>query len=238
MANTYFKFKQFTIEQKTCANKVSTDACVFGAFLVKHLPKSSVLDVGTGSALLSLMMAQGKANQIIGVEIDADCFAQAKENVNNSQFKEKVFLDNADIRNWQYDITFDFIISNPPFFNNTSKNEDEAKNKARQTESLSPKDWKVILGNNANPKTQIFLLLSNNDVLQEYEQELNLCGYKYQHKALLFDKEKVDCKRVILHACQNEIITPLLPKSFTYKKDDGTYTNEFIELLKEFYLYL
>lgn len=238
MANTYFKFKQFTIEQKACANKVSTDACVFGAFLAKHLPQSSVLDIGTGSALLSLMMGQGKATPIIGIEIESSCFKQAQENVKSSPFSEKIHLTNADVRNWKYDIAFDFIISNPPFFNNTSKNDDSAKNIARQTDSLSPKDWKTILENNATKSTQVILLLSNNDVLLDYENELNACGFNKQHKTLLFDKENVECKRVILHACQNKNPTPSLPKSFTYKDNNGEYTNEFIALLKDFYLYL
>jgi len=238
MSNSYFKFKQFTVEQKLCANKVSTDACVFGAFLSKHLPLSSVLDVGTGSALLSLMMAQGEVNQIIGVEIEENCFQQAQENVKNSPFDSIIFLENADIRDWKYDLTFDFIISNPPFFNNTSKNADSVKNIARQTEILGPKDWKDILEKNANPSTQVLLLLSNNDVLAEYEKELKNCGYAFQYKTMLYDKSDVTCKRVILHACQNEHPSIKLPKTFTYKKDNEEYTAEFTDLLKDFYLYL
>ena len=238
MANTYFKFKQFTVEQKNCANKVSTDACVFGAFLSHYLPKSSVLDIGTGSALLSLMLAQGNVNQIIGVEIDENCYNQAQDNISNSPFSKLIFLENADVRNWKYDLTFDYIISNPPFFNNSSKNGDAAKNIARQTESLGPKDWNKILQNNANSTTQILLLLSNNDVLAEYEKELKKCGFSFQYKTMLYDKSNVECKRVILHACQKEINSPLLPQVFTYKNNNGEYTNEFIELMKDFYLYL
>ncbi|MCD8529282.1 MAG: methyltransferase domain-containing protein, partial [Chitinophagales bacterium] len=80
MANSYFDFKEFRIEQSHCANKVSTDACVFGAFVASQTIGKSILDVGTGSGLLALMLAQKSKAKITGIEIESSCTKQAKEN--------------------------------------------------------------------------------------------------------------------------------------------------------------
>ena len=236
MANTYFQFKQFKIEQKTCANKVSTDACVFGAWMAKLIQKGTVLDIGTGSGLLALMLGQEHKETILGVEIESTCAEQALENVKESSF-EHVQIVQGDIRNWQSEQKFDWIISNPPFFNNSSKNEDEKKNMARQTESLGPGDWPSILKNCGHLQTTIALLLSNNDVLLAYEKSLSEAGYTYQQKILLLDTETADCKRVILFAKQ-ETLHLNVPLNFVYKNEANGYSQEFVKLLKSFYLYL
>jgi tRNA1Val (adenine37-N6)-methyltransferase len=236
MANTYFKFKQFTIEQKACANKVSTDACVFGAWMARIIADGKVLDVGTGSALISLMLGQVYKEPIIGLELDETCTRQAIENVENSSFRN-IQIEQGDIRTWRSETSFNWIISNPPFFNNTSKNEDAKKNLARQTETLGPGDWSPILNQLGQTSTTLALLLSNNDVLQAYEKSLSNAGYAFQQKMRLLDTKSADCKRIILFAKQ-EYFQIEAPATFFYKNDDGSYSFEFIDLLKAYYLYL
>ena len=236
MANTYFDFKQFRIEQSNCANKVSTDACVFGAWMAKLIPSGKVLDIGAGSGLLSLILAQGNAQKVIGIELDPNCAQQAAENVSLSKFSDKVDILTADARNWQGTANFDYIISNPPFFNNTFKNTDSRKTQARQTESLGPKDWVQILANNSKENTLVALLLSNNDVLEAYEDQFTDLGYIIQ-KIELLDHSKATCKRVILFAGKRKMEKDL-PATFTYKNQDGSYTDEMIALLKDYYLHL
>ena len=237
MANTYFQFKEFTIEQSDCANKVSTDACVFGAWLNEYISKGSIVDVGCGSGLLSLMLGHKGSVSITGIEIEQNCLKQAVFNVNQSKWRKKIELIHADMRVWESDESFDFIISNPPFFNNTSKNSSPQRNIARQTESLDPKDWARFIKHSAKDKTITAFLLSNNDVLISYQNELDRIGFNHQQIIELRDTALAKTKRVILLACAAQL-PELREKTIFYKLEDESYGPRFIQLLERYYLHL
>ena len=118
--NSWFQFKQFTVHQDKCAMKVCTDACLFGAWVANKLVQNkitakNILDIGCGTGLLSLMLAQ-KTNAVIdSVEIDASAFDQAKQNISLSSWKEKIQLYHNSINNFEPLTRYDFIICNPPF---------------------------------------------------------------------------------------------------------------------------
>lgn len=237
MTNTYFQFKQFKVEQKECANKVSTDACVFGAFMALLAEGKAILDVGCGSALLTLMVAQGKASLVVGVEIEASCAQQAIANTLASNYSAGITIHCTDIRSFIADEKFELIISNPPFYNNSSKNQTANRNLARQTEFLGPEDWPQILSNNLRTDGLCAFLLSNNDVCASYREVLHEAGFQYLEEVQIYDNNKAACKRVILLGSKVAFDTTF-PSKFTYKKEDNTYTKEMNDLLKDFYLYL
>ena len=111
MANDYFKFKKFTIWQANCAMKVGTDGTLLGAWANGG---RRILDVGTGTGLIALMMAQRfEDTQIVGVDIDEGAVAQARENVKVSPFVDRITIEKADIGTFESQ-PFDAIISNPP----------------------------------------------------------------------------------------------------------------------------
>src|SRR5437763_1278410 len=115
MSQSYFQFKQFTIHQDHCAMKVSTSACIQGAWTPIPDNAGSALDVGTGTGLLSLMLAQ-RAPQlsIDSIEIDAIAAAQANENVHQSPFADHIHLMQCDAKEYNPEKKYDLIICNPP----------------------------------------------------------------------------------------------------------------------------
>ena len=133
MANQYFQFKQFTVQQDACAMKVTTDACLFGAWVANRingldLKGKHFLDIGTGTGLLSLMVAQQTDASIDAVEIETAAANQAQENFEQSPWNNKLFLHNSSIQTFIPQHKYDFIFTNPPFFFNDLKSKNHARN--------------------------------------------------------------------------------------------------------------
>ncbi len=134
MANTWFQFRQFRIEQDQCAMKVSTDACLFGAWAPLPDGVRTVLDAGTGTGLLSLMLAQRYPDVCItALEIDPAAAAQARANVAASPFSDRVAVETADAAVWVPAVRYDALICNPPFFHRSLQGPDPARNAARHS---------------------------------------------------------------------------------------------------------
>ena len=165
MANDYFQFKQFLIKQDKCAMKVCTDACLLGAFAANRLPLTvhRLLDIGTGTGLLSLMLAQRNLNAVIdAVEIDEAAAEQAKENFNNSPWKERLNVHNEPIQKFAKSINkkYDVIICNPPFFENDLKSNDNQRNLALHSAALSLEELISIVGFLLEKNWKLFLFAS------------------------------------------------------------------------------
>jgi tRNA1Val (adenine37-N6)-methyltransferase len=146
MPNPFFNFKQFTIRHDKCAMKVGTDGVLLGAWvtiLPEMLTASSrnatipVLDIGTGTGLIALMIAQRNNNaKIDAIDIDRDACNQATENIERSPFKNRIRVIHQPLTDYSAEKKYDLIISNPPFFNNSLKSPDEKRSMARHNDSL------------------------------------------------------------------------------------------------------
>lgn len=139
VGNPVFHFKQFSIVQKTTAMKVCTDSCLFGAY-IEPARTASVLDIGTGTSLLSLMLAQRYNTQITAIEIDHAACEEAKLNVQASPWKDKIKVLEADINNYQQlfeGVQFDTIICNPPFYEHQMPSSETRRNVAMHNTHLS-----------------------------------------------------------------------------------------------------
>ena len=141
MSNSYFQFKQFTIEQNRCAMKVGTDGVLLGAW-TDVSGVQSILDIGTGTGLIALMLAQRSSAAIHGIEIDENAAAQAIENVNNSPWRERIKIETTSLQTFikNTGCRFDLIVSNPPYFNKSLKNPDVQRSVARHADSLNQED--------------------------------------------------------------------------------------------------
>ncbi|RMA66371.1 tRNA1(Val) (adenine(37)-N6)-methyltransferase [Ulvibacter antarcticus] len=134
-----FQFKEFTIEQDRCAMKIGTDSVLLGAWISLENNPSKILDIGAGTGILALQMAQRSfAETIDAVEIDNDAFEQCTENFENSPWGDRLYCYHASAQEFATDIdeTYDLIISNPPFYSEDFKTESEARDMARFTDSL------------------------------------------------------------------------------------------------------
>lgn len=139
MANTYFQFKEFRVNQPNAAMKVGVDSVILGSWLKLDCPRS-VLDIGTGTGLLALMMAQRNIqSQVVAVEIDDKAIVDARHNFQESIFASRLDLVHASIQEFAMltDRRFDLIVSNPPYFDAGNRSVNEARSTARHHDSLS-----------------------------------------------------------------------------------------------------
>ncbi len=238
MAATFFSFKQFTIHQDICGMKVTTDACLFGAWvatMATTFKPEKVLDIGTGTGLLSLLFAQQNNTSCIdAIDIDSDAVQQATSNVALSIFKQKIKIHHSAIQKFNGGL-YDFIISNPPFFTNSLQGKNEQKNVALHTNTLSLTDLFYCVKNSLDVDGKFALLLPYNLL----ETAINI-GSQHQlfplHIGLVKQTPAHDFFRVMIifsydkQEPTNEIIL--------IKNEDGNYSQSFSRLLKEYYLYL
>ena len=180
MSNNWFRFKQFTIQQEQAAMKVGTDGVLLGAWASLPPPGSRVLDVGTGTGLIALMIAQRTMDvRVDALEIDSSSARQAMENFQNSPWKERISCTHSSFQDFssRCKSTYDLIICNPPFFSASSKTPSEAKNLARHDDSLSLGD--ILKGSLAlmKDKSIISLILP----FHKEAQALDLIREHYLH---------------------------------------------------------
>ena len=139
-----FQFKQFSLQQDRCAMKVGTDGVLLGAWApIDHKP-FSVLDIGAGTGLIALMLAQrSQAEQIDAIEIDENAFEQCVDNFENSPWNDRLFCFHASLDDFMDDLedeAYDLIVSNPPFYSEDFKTENEQRDLARFQDALPFED--------------------------------------------------------------------------------------------------
>lgn len=132
-----FRFKQFTVRDESCGMKVGTDGVLLGAWTPLPNPCRRVLDIGTGSGLIALMLAQRlPSSTVLAIDVDEAAVAQAAENFQSSPWAERLQAEHVALQDLQAE-PFDLIVSNPPFFVDSLKNPDAQRRAARHTDSLS-----------------------------------------------------------------------------------------------------
>jgi len=136
MGNSWFQFQQFRINQDRCAMKISTDAVLLGALAEANKPKH-MLDIGTGTGVIALMLAQRFPDAYIeAVELDGQAALQARENFEQSRFSEQLYIHHSAIQDFLPTDKFDLIVSNPPYFTAHLKGQLKERNQALHTDTL------------------------------------------------------------------------------------------------------
>ena len=231
-----FTFKQFQVNQDRCAMKIGTDGVLLGAWTPLINNPFNVLDIGAGTGILSLMLAQrSNAEQIDAIEIDEDAYEQCVENFEASPWGDKLFCFHAGLDEFvdEPEDEYDLIISNPPFYTDDFKSDNTSRDLARFEDALP---FEELIEAAA-------LLLSDNGIFsviipfKEEERFVSLCK-ELDLFPLKITRVKgtptSEIKRSLLAFCRMEQ-TPLIDE-LVIEISRHNYTSEYIELTKEFYL--
>ena len=219
--------------------KVCTDACLFGAWVggkVRGMKYGvrTVLDIGTGTGLFSLMLAQKTNARIDAVEIDEAAASQAAENMDASPWKDRLQVICADARTVHLGKHYGLIISNPPFFEHDLKSGDERRNLALHGDAMGFEELLVTISNHLGDEGLFALLLP-------YYRKDQLINLAKQSGFFLW--EEVSVQQTPVHAFFRSMLlfgrkeVPVLSSTIITRDDEG-YTGEFTKLLSEYYLKL
>lgn len=233
MPNNYFSFKQFTIYQDKAAFKVGTDGVLLGA--VADISKAgSVLDIGSGSGLIALMLAQRTEAMITAIEPEPDSYLQTKENVDQSKWNDRIKVIHTDLQNFNPgEKKFDLIVTNPPYFINSLKNPDGRKSTARHNDSLTSGD--ILEGSlrlmNEDGRLQLILpYVEGNIFIAE------AAGYGLYCNSIIKIRPlpSSEIRRLILSFSKTR--KDPVEKFLTIEHGRHEFTEEYKSLTKEFYL--
>ncbi|MCE7066764.1 tRNA1(Val) (adenine(37)-N6)-methyltransferase [Dyadobacter sp. CY326] len=235
--NSSFRFKNFTVQQDKCAMKVCTDACVLGAW-ADVSDADHILDIGAGTGLLSLMVAQRNSYGIIdAVEIDAEAFYQAGENVENSPFHERIRLFHSAVQEFTSEHKYDVIVTNPPFFQSDLLSPIDKKNIAHHAKSLDFAELLTAIDRLLSD-TGKFNILFPIDEGQQFLKKALESGWVLSRKLTLFHHEGKKAFRLVMTFQRSELIhnKHIEEEICIYEPDGTTYNQSFRDLLKDFYM--
>ncbi len=234
MANQYFQFKRFTIEQDKCAMKVGTDGVLLGAVVEVNDTIHRVLDVGTGTGLISLMLAQRMEQaEITAIDIDEMAVEQARENAQRSPFAERIKVELSDFRTMVgNESEYDLVVSNPPFFNEKVNCPDSQRDTARHTDSLP---LSSLIENAARLLTSEgrFAVIIPTQISADFILDCAMNGLHLYRKTMVKTVPRKEAKRVILEFSKQSVASRV--ETLLLRDENGENSEEYRKLTEEFY---
>ncbi len=240
MGNSFFRFKQFTVHQERSAMKVCTDACLFGALAPVHNtagePVQQVLDIGTGTGLLSLMYAQRNHTALIdAVEIDDAAAQQAHDNFAASPWHNRLQLFHQPIQQYQAAAAYELIISNPPFYAGSLKSDDTRRNLALHSDALQLEELFTIAGRQLSTTGWLYLLLPYHRAAESMIAAQEQGFYLHKHTTVRQTPVHPYFRSILQWS---KIPVTVETDSITIMDGHQQYTAGFREALAPYYLYL
>lgn len=243
MPNPFFQFKQFTVYQDACAMKVCTDACLFGGWTVREVKSEQstikkILDIGTGTGLLSLMLAQATTADIDAVEIDTEASAQAAGNFASSPWSTRLQVHTQPVQQFaQTGNQYNLVVSNPPFFENDLKSNNSKRNLALHSEALSLEELFAAAGQLVQTEGHFAILLPYHR--SATVKALAVAGNWHITAEALVKQTPLHAPfRIMLLLSRKSEVAPAATETIVIRDENGLYTPEFTTLLTSYYLYL
>jgi tRNA1Val (adenine37-N6)-methyltransferase len=237
MAGDSFEFKKFRIKQDRCAMKVSTDAVLLGSW-VSASGSETILDIGTGTGIIALMLAQKSNAHITAIDIDRESTEQASVNVAESIFSERVKVLHSSLQQLAAgtEQKFKLIVTNPPYFVDSLKSNDDTRKIARHTDTLPFSDLVDCVIKLLHPKGKFCLILPKNEAGQFRELAMGRGLYLSKLLRIRTRLEKETEKR---HLMQFEFKQSEFSESTLVIESDSSrnYTQEYKELTKDYYIH-
>jgi len=236
MPSTSFAFKQFVINQDKCAMKVGTDAVLLGAWVFPNGSKQ-ILDIGTGTGVVALMLAQKTEAHIDAIDIDENAFFQASQNVQESKFSTQIAVIHSSLQEFakKSEKKYNLIVTNPPYFEQSLKSTDEKRSFARHADVLPFEELIDGVKKILDPKGKFCLILP----ILEAEKFRDLAQKKGLFLSkLLRVKSKISKDTDKRHIMQFEFTpTEFSEQTIAIELEERhQYTDEYKELTKDYYL--
>lgn len=235
MSNKPFKFKQFTIHQDKCAMKIGTDAVLLGAWARINNP-FSILDIGSGTGVLALIVAQrSQAELIDAIEIDDKAYGQSVENFENSKWSDRLFCYHTSLQEFteEIDDTYDLIISNPPFYQDDFKSKTKQRDLARFEDAM-PFEHLIISASKLLSKDGMFSVIipfKEKEHFIKLALQVNLFPNRILHVKGSPTTKIV--RSLIEFSCKKPEIEI---EELIIETSRHQYTEDYINLTKDFYL--
>ncbi|WP_163325013.1 tRNA1(Val) (adenine(37)-N6)-methyltransferase [Draconibacterium mangrovi] len=232
--NNYFQFKQFRIEQQRSAMKVGIDGILLGAW-ANVRSCSTILDIGTGTGLIALMLAQRSQAQITAIEIEKNAAEEAAENVAASPWKDRVEVANVSLQKFAAETAqqFDLIVSNPPFFQNVLKAGNESRSLARHTDSLSYETLLQCTSQLLSDEGRCAFILPE-PAVKEIEKLAQQHHLYLKRITMIAPNENKPANRVLMEMSKKETAT--VTEHLTIYNNDGSWNEKFKMLTRDYYL--
>jgi tRNA1Val (adenine37-N6)-methyltransferase len=233
MAGNHFIFKQFTINHEKSAFKVGTDGVLLGAY-ADITGAKRILDIGTGTGLIALMLAQRSEALIVAIEPDHDSFLQSCENVDRSTWKERIRVVETSLQEFRSDTKFDLIVTNPPYFSDSLKNPDQRKSSARHNDTLNSEDILSCLSELLEEEGHVQLILPYVEG-NLFIAEASGFGFYCQDILKIRPLPYSDIRRLILRFGRKRVRASERFLTIEHGKRHE-FTEDYINLTKDFYL--
>lgn len=232
MANSFFAFKQFIIQQDQCAMKVGTDGVLLGAW-ADVSGANKILDIGTGTGLIALMVAQRSDAEVCALEIDKDAAGQAAANVSNSPWSDRITISQGDFKHYDSEGKYDVILSNPPYFKKSLQSPDRQRSVARHDEGLTFYDLITRAAKLLAVDGHLSLVVPS--CAEEEILEIAVrCDLFPHRKTYVRTTPEAEPKRLLLalgfgrYACSPDYLTVEMARHI--------YSDDYVNLTKDYYL--
>ncbi len=232
-----FKFKQFTVDQDRCAMKIGTDGVLLGAWVPINETTNTILDIGTGTGIISLMAAQRSFAEVIdAIEIDTEAYEQAVENFEASPWGDRLFCYHASFQEFvsEIDDQYDLLISNPPFYTEDYKTSDKKRDMARFEDAL-PVEHLLIGASKLLSKQGKLALIAPHKEEERITHIAAEIGLFPEKLTRVKGTPTSETKRSLLLLSRNEN-EPCKTDELIIETTRHQYTSEYINLTKSFYL--